>query len=598
MPPKRKNKKTAAVHDKDLEPTSDAEQQAPVAAAAKRKRSSVGEFWKVAGDADDTLPSAKSKAAKTAGKSKPRTKVLAAVNEDESEEDELIAASSTPLQFKNKLVEGSEDELVSEGPPRVIAKKPKPAPVAKKGKAAKQKAPPTAAVPDIPVENVKKKQKVIAAVAASASPDAMVSPPAPKPAKKRPAAKPAGPIPGPVAVPPVQQSRKKAPAEPTSDVTKAAAAVAAAAAGPLSIAQAAEDDDGVASASELDDAEADGVALPAMLPREPLLAGEWVSRAQHEKLRVAIQQLEARYELLKQTGVRDAEASLVEYKRTAEARIEACEAHNTSLQRETKALRSQLATAQKAHTQLETRLVDVQKEVRDARATLAERDAALKASEEAAARAAGAAVETKESAEVKRLKDALEKAGAENKALSEEVDAQKGKAKQTAARLTAQNERLTAQAAEIQRLQVNDEYLITVERMVRMFEELTGVTIQTVKDVRRPVPVDSDDEESNLDVDQEVAKEVPAIWFQCKQTGRNGALDYNLYTPTDAATSTTTAASTSGSAIYECEPVSRTARDGRTAGELPDFLPGPITFQRKMCSMFFWRACDFLNKVD
>ncbi|KAJ3143638.1 hypothetical protein HDU90_000401 [Geranomyces variabilis] len=596
MPPKRKTKKAAAVHDADLEATSDAEQLAPVAAAGKRKRTSVSEFWKVAGDAEDMQPTAKSKTAKTAGKSKPRKKVLAAVNEDESEEDELVAASSTPLQFKNRIVDESEDELISEAPPRTIARKPRPAPAAKKGKAAKQnEPPPTAAAPDVPVGNVKKKQKVIAAAAVPVSPDVVMSSPAPKPAKKRPAAKPAAPSPEPLAESPVQQSRKKAPAKLASNLTKAAAAVTA---GPASVAQAAEDDVSAAAASEFDDADVNGAALPIMLPREPPLAGEWVSRAQHEKLRVAIQQLEARYEQLKQTGVKDAEASLAEYKRTAEARIEACEAHNATLQRDASALRTQLATAQKAHTQLETRLADAQTEVKDVRAALAERDAALKVSEEAAARAAGAAVEKKASAEVKRFQDALEKAANEKKALSAEMDALKAKVKQAAARLTAQDERLTAQATEIQRLQVNDEYLITVERMVRMFEELTGVTIQTVKDVRRPVPADSDDEESNADAEQEAAKEVPAIWFQCKQTGRNGALDYNLYTPTDAATSTTTAASTSGSVIYECEPVSRTARDGRTAGELPDFLPGPITFQRKMCTMFFWRACDFLNKVD
>ncbi|KAJ3157287.1 hypothetical protein HDU89_002699 [Geranomyces variabilis] len=592
MPPKRKTKKAAAVHDADREATSDAEQLAPVAAAGKRKRTSVSELWKVAGDAEDMQPMAKSKTAKTAGKSKPRKKVLAAVNEDESEEDELIAASSTPLQLKNQIVDESEDELTSEAPPRTIAKKPRPTPAAKKGKAAKKnEPPPTAAAPDVPVGNVKKKQKMVAAAAVPVSPDVVVSSPAPKPVKKRPAAKPAVPSPEPLAESPVQQSRKKAPAKSVSNVTKAAAAVAA---GPAIVAQAAEDDISAAAGSESDDADVNGAALPIMPP----LASEWVSRAQHDKLRVAIQQLEARYEQLKQTGVKDAEASLAEYKRTAEARIEACEAHNATLQRDAAALRSQLATAQKAHTQLETRLADAQTEVKDVRVALAERDAALEVSEQAAARAAGAAVEKKASAEVKHFKDALEKAANEKKALSGEVDALKAKVKQAAARLTAQDERLTAQATEIQRLQVNDEYLITVERMVRMFEELTGVTIQTVKDVRRPVPADSDDEESNADAEQEAAKEVPAIWFQCKQTGRNGALDYNLYTPTDAAMSTTTAASTSGSAIYECEPVSRTARDGRTAGELPDFLPGPITFQRKMCSMFFWRACDFLNKVD
>ncbi|KAJ3161756.1 hypothetical protein HDU86_006527 [Geranomyces michiganensis] len=582
MPPKRKAKKTTAVPKAHVEPTLDAE-QATVAVAGKRKRTGVSEFWKVAVDADEMMP-AKAKPAKTAAGGKSQRNIAAA--NDEESEDELVAAVSAPSQSVNVLEE-SEDELTSEAPARTKSKS---VATTKRRKAVKPNPPPALPTVDAVAKNANKKRKVIDAGATSASPVAAEPSPAPQPAKKRSAVKSAivGPDPADASPPRV---RKNAPAKLTGNVTNAATEAGAV----TCVAQAAEDEHAVAAAPEPGGNVNSKASLAAL--REPLLAGEWVSRSQHDKLRFAIQQLEARYELLKQTGVKDAEASLTTYKRTAEARIQACESHNTTLQRETEALRAQLATAQTAQLQLETRLAEAQADAKNAQMMLAERDAAVKGGEKAAARAASEAIEKKASAEAKRLQGALEKAGAENIALLGEVDALKGKVKQTAARLVAQDERLTAQAAEIQRLQVNDEYLVTVERMVRMFEELTGVTIQTVKDVRRPVSEDEDegDEESNGDADGENSKEIPAILFQCKQMGRNGALDYNLYTPTETTPSTT---STSGSVTYECEPLARIGRDGRTAGELPDFLQGPIRFQRKMCSMFFWRACNFLNSVD
>ncbi|KAI8921388.1 hypothetical protein DFJ77DRAFT_161725 [Powellomyces hirtus] len=322
--------------------------------------------------------------------------------------------------------------------------------------------------------------------------------------------------------------------------------------------------------------------LPAPVP-EPEVDGDTVSRAEYEKLRTAIKEMEERYEFLKQRGVKDAEASFAQYKSTAEARIEACEVHNEELQREVNTLREELRAGIVVQQELKTQLKEAKEETRDARAMVPEQNTEENSTQgqgddEQGGQAAIEVLEAEHEKKIEELETTIEGLSKEKDELSAEVEILRSKGKQDKKHIASLTEKVSAHANQIQRLQHSDEYLITVERMVRLYEDLTGVTIQTAKDVQRSGDSDSDAEDNTM------------IWFKCKHMGRNGVLDYNLYTPLDVTSAAT------GPCTYECEPVSRHTKDGTT--DLPDFLPGPITFERKMCGMFFWRACNFLNKVE
>lgn len=161
--------------------------------------------------------------------------------------------------------------------------------------------------------------------------------------------------------------------------------------------------------------------------------------------------------------------------------------------------------------------------------------------------------------------------------------------------LTALKEDKKAQDAQISSFQQNERYVATLERMVKLFEELTGVTMESVEETTRPI-----------DSENDPATEEPVLLYKCKQKGRHGGercvsgtptypeteydifacvvIAYNLMAPRDGKSTST----------YTCEAIVR--GDGGGQQNVPDWLREPIDFEQKMCAMFFWRMCDHLQK--
>lgn len=87
------------------------------------------------------------------------------------------------------------------------------------------------------------------------------------------------------------------------------------------------------------------------------------------------------------------------------------------------------------------------------------------------------------------------------------------------ARTQVLSEQNKAQKTQIQRLQQHDRYLITVERMVRIYEELTGLTIQAVEDGKRRFTPDGESGEEDNG-----CEDTAVVVYKCRQSGRNGGL--------------------------------------------------------------------------
>ncbi|KAJ3405115.1 hypothetical protein HDU80_001892 [Chytriomyces hyalinus] len=164
-----------------------------------------------------------------------------------------------------------------------------------------------------------------------------------------------------------------------------------------------------------------------------------------------------------------------------------------------------------------------------------------------------------------------------------------------------------------------DRYLQTLERMVRMYEELTHLKFQSVEDGKAEIDSDSDDEEqdeveegeydvgsSQDEIDKARRKSMrrqsvrvtenkggvmeDVLLHRVEQNGKNGEIHYTLAIP-KAAT-----ASSSPNVLYLLH--SAKDSDGRVIDEssnkLPEYLNGAMTFSRERLSDFYVKTSQWL----
>ncbi|KAI9097357.1 hypothetical protein DFS34DRAFT_650171 [Phlyctochytrium arcticum] len=332
-------------------------------------------------------------------------------------------------------------------------------------------------------------------------------------------------------------------------------------------------------------------------------------------LKNGMQELQQLYEKLRDTGLKGAEEKHRLYVGAAEDRIKACEEYNNNLQTDVESLREQLQTttaslsaAQSEVTRLNSLTVDLQAQL-DASVTKGQNiiDEEDKNRREQ--------MERERMAIEEEMRREVEKVKAREVDLGAAVDRERQRATSLERDLKMLSEthailqsKFATQQGKFTRIQGADRYLITVERMVRMYEELTGVTIENVEDVRRQM---------------ESGVEEPAVAYKCRQKGRAGVLEYTLMTPPDGSSKSANpttipgtpratgalpgtpgrpaTSSPSDPSYYTYEPLVRTvaSNDDNAAiqlpNDLPEWLQESIDFEQDMCSMFFWRVCDYLQ---
>ncbi|KAJ3024793.1 UNVERIFIED_CONTAM: hypothetical protein HDU68_007781 [Siphonaria sp. JEL0065] len=154
----------------------------------------------------------------------------------------------------------------------------------------------------------------------------------------------------------------------------------------------------------------------------------------------------------------------------------------------------------------------------------------------------------------------------------------------------------------------------TLERMVKMYEELTRFKIQSVEETR--VEIDSDDEESEEDEEEETRQDEidrarrrsvrrqsvgvlkkqrsprleDVLEHRCEQSGLRGVLHFSLTLPKEQTPTASpnilytlhTAKNDEGEVIDEDDE------------ELPDYLNGEMTFPRERLIDFFRKTCGWL----
>ncbi|RKO99835.1 hypothetical protein CXG81DRAFT_27430 [Caulochytrium protostelioides] len=152
---------------------------------------------------------------------------------------------------------------------------------------------------------------------------------------------------------------------------------------------------------------------------------------------------------------------------------------------------------------------------------------------------------------------------------------------------------------------VSDRYVLTLERMTRLYEELTGVTIINVEEGTREIEVSDGGADGARGAPATAEEDV--LLYDVAQHGRNGEIFYTLAMPDhggdDDGDGThkhgdgalpSPAASSWSSNMYTYTP--DMARFVTVQGRRPpDFLSEEIEFEREMAPLFFWRAADWLQ---
>ncbi|KAI8817073.1 uncharacterized protein EV422DRAFT_263941 [Fimicolochytrium jonesii] len=268
-----------------------------------------------------------------------------------------------------------------------------------------------------------------------------------------------------------------------------------------------------------------------------------VTSEEYRKIRDLYEELQKSYQTLYDVGVQEGITRFNEYKRTAEEKFQAYETWNTKLQEQVDTLSESAQTDAVAHKGREKELMG----------------------------------------EVKSLK--------------EKIPALIQTHEQTKSHLiTTHAQQRKQDLATIHRLQQHDRYLVTVERMVRMYENLTGLTIQAVEEGKRLWSVDEEAfvlGEQREDDEEVEAVEVPVVVFRCRQKGRNAAIDYTLTIPDQPSTlppSPKKAHPQPKAMVYD--PV---VRPSAPQQQLPDFLMQPLGFEQEACGFLFYKIMDCLN---
>ncbi|KAJ3297433.1 hypothetical protein HK104_000512 [Borealophlyctis nickersoniae] len=326
------------------------------------------------------------------------------------------------------------------------------------------------------------------------------------------------------------------------------------------------------------------------------LGEDFVPVEKYQKVLAKLEELQVHYNTLKNKTVKEAEEKFTKYQESTEAQGKAHEDMITKLKFERNILRSDLAVAEKnkkdTEQQLERKSAEAQaavkkldaaerriaeledelgreKENHQTREASVERDVVRKQQE-------GAIQGLK--AENKALKTEIEEFKSENEALKTDNATLKDEVAELATEMKlskAKAESLQANLQAAARSQHNDRYLATLERMVRMHEEMAGVTMQSVEDGRQIVE-DQDGKERTEKV----------LLYRCEMKGRKGTLNFNLVTPP----------SPEKDAEYTYVPVgSPVSANAGQQLELPEYLRDATTFHRNMTGLFYWRMCNYVQ---
>ncbi|KAJ3205823.1 hypothetical protein HDU67_008621 [Dinochytrium kinnereticum] len=178
--------------------------------------------------------------------------------------------------------------------------------------------------------------------------------------------------------------------------------------------------------------------------------------------------------------------------------------------------------------------------------------------------------------------------------------------------LSSTQSELSIQSANALKRVSEERYLLQMERMIRLYEEMTGITIQSTEQSTRPLDEsdeeDADDEEDgehafdrrlstisnrrksmrNFREERDAPQSPPVedcLVYRCEQKGYLGVLQYTISTPLSCTTGRC------GYSLIQNRP-----NPGISQPDLPEFLAEDITFDNNILSTFFRRVCNWLSQ--
>ncbi|TPX36214.1 hypothetical protein SmJEL517_g01504 [Synchytrium microbalum] len=295
----------------------------------------------------------------------------------------------------------------------------------------------------------------------------------------------------------------------------------------------------------------------------PIISNESSGQARHfERLQAAYNDLQVKYEALRIKQIDQHLEAQIQLKKAAEERIQLSERTITTLTEEKEKISSKLAEETERRKELEVKLQS-------------NGGSKLSSSKRVTEKVMEPETEVKTSISL-----------SEFKALRKELDAAKSKAAR-ASELESEIKQLRTQVTELESLRIqlatanetiasvtanvrtkdhNDRYALTLERMTRLYESFTGLTIQSV-------------EETNVANDDGTGEAKMLVHKVC-QKGNRGVLNY-LFTTTQEPTP---------DAVYTYTPVNAANLEG-----LPQWLRQEIELDALQSQNFFWRTIDWMQ---
>ncbi|TPX52477.1 hypothetical protein SeMB42_g01403 [Synchytrium endobioticum] len=134
--------------------------------------------------------------------------------------------------------------------------------------------------------------------------------------------------------------------------------------------------------------------------------------------------------------------------------------------------------------------------------------------------------------------------------------------------LAAAEQKIASMSADNGKRDQNDRYLLTLERMTRLYESFTGITIQSIEEAR----VERDDGSGEM---------VTMLIHKVRQKGNRGVLNYLFMTELEA----------NPNSVATYTPLNASHIEG-----LPTFLKREIELDAPHMQNFFWRVSDWLQR--
>ncbi|KAJ3409481.1 hypothetical protein HDV05_004425 [Chytridiales sp. JEL 0842] len=602
-----------------------AEEQAP---QKKRKASEVTEAPRVSDKATKTSKSAATSKSVPAKTAKPQKKNKKAIEESESDSEE--GAVKDPEEEERELTE----------PKAKKARSAKPA--AKTVKAAFKPA-------QVLADDFDEEDDIMSLSAFHAQ--APVAKPQSAPAKKTaPAHKPptkAVPVIAPAAEP---ASLAEKPVTPAADARKTVAK-------PMKKVESAEKQKNVESTEKKRTAEVPTKASPPApsAPKTPVSATNNDNSKELQKLKEAYEDLQRRHHNLKELRTTDAERLRLEEKNRADARVAALEKRVELLTKDANINKEKYESLKKTHKEVEAELQAALMKLSSSEANSSTASSSPELMPKSLKKKVnGVAIQTEKIGEepatskmvpmetyknvqrerdeaVKEAKEArklcrefydreaqyvhelahhdteLVKKDALIKQLKEEVTGLTGSMAQMKSELSSTQAKLEEANKAPPTSTTDDRYLLNLERMVKFFEDLTGVTIQSVEESVRTLEEDDDEDEDEEEEDgdeiekarrrsirrrssaaasllkKKVEKEPiqeAVIQHRCVQRGPRGVIHYSIATPIESDKPESICTYTHH---FAKPPPGKDGNKESTAtmGPLPDFLAGEMGFTRK-----------------